>query len=68
VGVRGRQDLDVGDAEPECFDVRANLRDRIGQAGVDDDVTLGRGDQVAGQIVRAYPADVADDAEGLGGT
>ena len=40
----------------------ADQGDGLLEAAVDQDVPLGRGDQVAGQVLRADVVDVADDA------
>ena len=61
VGVAGQQDLDVGHLEAERLDGLADQGNGPLEAAVDQDVPLGRGDQVAGQILRADVVDVADD-------
>ena len=64
--MRVEQLLDVGDLEAELLDVRLDLRVRLGQAGVDENMTLRRGDQERREARGADVVDVADDAERLG--
>ena len=63
VAMRGRQDPDVLDLETELRHVGRDLADSLGQAGIDQDMTLRRRDQIRGQIVGADPVDVADHPE-----
>src|SRR5262249_18836069 len=49
VCVTGEQDLDVTHLEPERLDRRADQWDGVLEPGVDQDVTLGGRDQVAGE-------------------
>ncbi len=63
VGVAGQQDLDVGHlVEAERLHGFGDQGDGALEAAVDQDVPIGRGDQVAGQILRADIVDVVDDA------
>ena len=53
VGMVGQDDFDVGEFETEFFDAGADERDGAVETRVDEDVTLGRGDEVTGQTGRA---------------
>jgi hypothetical protein len=48
VGVAGQQNLDIAEFESELFDGLANRGYRALEARVNEDVALGRGDQVTG--------------------
>ena len=63
VAVRGGQDLRVSKVEPESFHTCLDLLRRVTNTGVDQDVSLWRGDQIRGQIVRTYPVEVPDDTK-----
>ena len=60
----GQQDLDVAHLEAERLDGFLDQGDGPLEAAVDEDVPLGSGDQVAGQVLRADVVDVADDLVG----
>ena len=63
VAMRGCQDLRVSEVEPELFHTGLDLLRSLTDAGVDQDVSLRRGDQIRGQIVRTHPVEVPDDAK-----
>ena len=67
VGVADEEDLDVGELEPEPFDARAELRNRLDEVAVDEDVALRRSDKVARQVLRTDVVQVPGDAEGREG-
>ena len=47
------QDLNVTKLEPERFDVRANERNSSFKAGIDEDVTVRGGNEIAREALRA---------------
>src|SRR5262249_58499576 len=53
VGVAGQQDLDVGHLEAERLDRALDQGHRAVKTAVDEDVPLGGGDQVRGQVLGA---------------
>jgi hypothetical protein len=63
VRVADEQDLDVGEAESELLDARAQERHGLDEVAVDEDVALGRGDEVARQPLAADVVEVAGNAE-----
>ena len=53
VGVADEQDLDVGEAEAELFDAVTNLRHRLLEVGVDEDVARGGDDKKGREVLAA---------------
>ena len=63
VRVAAQQDLDICEFEAQFLHRRLDLRHSIVEIAVDQDVTIGRRDQVRPQIVRAHVIYVAHDLE-----
>ena len=61
VGMARQQDLDIGHLEAERLDRFLNQGNRALKAAVDEDVPLGSGDEIGGQILGADVVDIADD-------
>ncbi len=59
-GVAGQQDLDVDHLEAERFDRFADQRDGPLEPALEENLSLGRRDQVAGSVLRADVVDIAD--------
>ena len=64
VSVRIENQLDVLEAEASRLDVLRDQRRRLRQSAVDEDVTLGRGDEDRPQVGRADEPGVAVDVKG----
>jgi hypothetical protein len=64
VGLAVEEDLDVGVLEAELLDAGADLRGGAGKVGVDENVALGRGDEVAGKVAAANIVEMVGDLEG----
>jgi len=64
VSVTAENDLDVRELEAELCHAGGDLRDGCFVVGVDQDVTFGRGDEIATQVRSADEVDVADDLVG----
>jgi hypothetical protein len=57
------EDLDVGEVEAELLDAFPDERRGSLEAGVDEDVALGRNDEVGGQVFAADVVEVVGDVE-----
>src|SRR5437867_10605992 len=66
MGVAGEHDLDVGGLEAQLRDVVLDDVVHLVHAGVDQDMSLRRGDQVRGDVRCTDVVDVAYDPERLG--
>jgi len=67
MGVADKQDLDLRHQEAELLNAQAYLGRRSGQIAVDEDVSSGRGDQIAGQIAASDIVQIAGNAKGRQG-
>jgi hypothetical protein len=65
VGVGVQEDLHVLDLEPELLHALADDGHGLHEAAVEEDVSLGRRDQVGGDVVRPHVIEVACDPERL---
>ena len=63
VTVRSQQDFYVRKPETQVFNVGQQLRDRIRQTGIDQNISLRSSDQITGEIPGPHIIDIADDAE-----
>src|SRR5262249_13719790 len=61
VGMARQQDLNVGHLEAERLDRFLNQGDRALKAAVDEDMPLGSGDEIGGQVLGTDVVNVADD-------
>jgi len=64
VPVRGEQQLDIRELETELLDVRAYGRDRVVDAGVDQDASGGCRDQIDAEIIGSDVIQVGRNAHG----
>ena len=67
VRLRVQDHFDVPDVKAELRDARQDQRRGCGITAVDQDVTLGPGDEEGRDVVRADVVEIAGDAERLGG-
>src|SRR6185503_17656215 len=67
VGVAVEQKADVRNLEAEALDIRANHRHRLLESAVEEEVSLGGGDEVRRDVRRADVVDVAGAPERLHG-
>jgi hypothetical protein len=63
VRLRGKQQFNITQAKTKCFNISLDLCGRRSQSGVDEDVALAGGDEVAAQVVGAYVIQIACNAE-----
>ena len=67
VAVADEQDLDVAEVEAEGFNALLDEGRAGFEVAVDEDVALGRDDEIGGEVLAADVIEVAGDAEGREG-